>query len=98
MGLSFFLPFGLYFEVVPNPAHVLNRLALSVEDARTRVADRDGKFKSICCYRGWNSIHCYFWIITSVDLMTAVTESPTFKFNSSALRRVMTLSISFSPT
>src|SRR6266849_1880810 len=36
--------------------------------------------------------------ITSVDFMTTVTVSPTFNFISSALRRVMTDSISFSPT
>jgi hypothetical protein len=29
----------------------------------------------------------YFWIITSVDLITTVTASPGFRFNSSALRR-----------
>ena len=40
----------------------------------------------------------YFWIITSVDLITTTTVSPTFRFSWSALLRVITLSISFSPT
>lgn len=39
-----------------------------------------------------------FWSMTSVDLMTALTVSPFFKPISSALRRVMTLSIRFLPT
>jgi hypothetical protein len=39
-----------------------------------------------------------FWSMTSVDLMTAVTVSPFFNPSSSALRRVMTLSITFFPT
>src|SRR5579863_700734 len=39
-----------------------------------------------------------FCSITSVDLMTAETRSPTFSFISSALRRVITLSIRFLPT
>ena len=39
-----------------------------------------------------------FWIITSVDFMTAVTVSPFLSFNSSALRRVMALSMRLSPT
>jgi hypothetical protein len=36
--------------------------------------------------------------ITSVDLITTFTASPTFNSISSALRRVITLSTSFSPT
>jgi hypothetical protein len=39
-----------------------------------------------------------FWSMTSVDLMTAVTVSPFFNPSSSALRRVMTLSMTFFPT
>jgi hypothetical protein len=39
-----------------------------------------------------------FWIITSVALMMAVTVSPFFSFNSSALRRVIALSMRLSPT
>ena len=39
----------------------------------------------------------YFWIITSVALTTAVTRSPTFSRISSALRRVITDSITLSP-
>lgn len=39
-----------------------------------------------------------FWSMTSVDLMTAVTVSPFFSPSSSALRRVMTLSMTFFPT
>lgn len=39
-----------------------------------------------------------FWSITSVDLMTALTVSPFFNPSSSALRRVMTLSMTAFPT
>src|ERR1700675_3383239 len=39
-----------------------------------------------------------FWIITSVALITAVTLSPFFSFNSSALRLVITDSTMLSPT
>ena len=39
-----------------------------------------------------------FWSITSVDLTTAFTTSPFLSPSSSALRRVMTLSITFLPT
>ena len=39
-----------------------------------------------------------FWSITSVDLTTAFTASPFLSPSSSALRRVMTLSITFLPT
>lgn len=39
-----------------------------------------------------------FWSMTSVDLMTAVTVSPFFNPSSSALRRVMTLSMTLFPT
>jgi len=39
-----------------------------------------------------------FWIITSVALTTVVTVSPFFSLSSSALRRVMALSIRLSPT
>ncbi len=39
-----------------------------------------------------------FWSITSVDLMTAFTVSPFLSPSSSALRRVMTLSMTFLPT
>ena len=38
-----------------------------------------------------------FWIITSVALTTTDAVSPFFRFSSSALRRVMTLSMRFSP-
>jgi len=40
----------------------------------------------------------FFSSITSVDLITAETVSPTFSFISSALRLVITLSIKLSPT
>ena len=39
-----------------------------------------------------------FWSMTSVDLITAVTVSPFLSPSSSALRRVMTLSMTFFPT
>lgn len=42
--------------------------------------------------------HGHFWIITWVDLMTTVTSSPALRCISSALRRVMMLLLSLSPT
>jgi hypothetical protein len=40
---------------------------------------------------GWRSQS--FWSMTSVDLITTLTSSPFFNFISSALRRVITLSM-----
>src|SRR5260370_32971131 len=47
MALSLLLPFGPLLKVLPNPAHVLDGFGFSVEDARTCIADRNRKFKSV---------------------------------------------------
>ena len=63
--------------------------------ARPDIAMHDG-----ACFRalGSRSESQPFSSITSVDLITAETLSPTFNFISSALRLVITLSIKCLPT
>ena len=86
---------------------VLVRFAegVALEEARTgpknlgRNCDADVTCRS---RQSWShearlKAHC-FSSITSVDLITAETRSPTLSFISSALRFVITLSIRFSPT
>jgi len=52
----------------------------------------------MACLRSDRRDFQLFSSITSVDLITAETLSPTFSFISSALRLVITLSIKFFPT
>ena len=72
----------------------------AVEGKKGKRTGRGTRFSKPPFLEVWDERSCGYGFssMTSVDLMIAETVSPTLSFISSALRRVITLSIKFSPT